>query len=89
MENTTKIINIIHSHLNILETQLRATKARWEINQANIAHDELTGSCFAWDKEERDRQFHKEDRIVGQTLALKKVLWDLESVGFDTKNLQS
>ena len=84
MENTTKIIQIIHSHLNILNAQLIATKARWDINEANKAHDELTGTCFAWDQEERDSQFHKEDRIDAQILTIKKVLWDLESVGIDT-----
>lgn len=90
MENTTKIIKIIHSHLNILNAQLIATKARWDINEANEAHDEITGTCIAWDKEDRDNEYHKENKIEDKILTLKKLLWDLESVGIDTtENLQS
>lgn len=90
MENTTKIINIIHSHLNILNAQLIATKARWDINEANKAHDKLTGSCFAWDKEDGQAQLNREDKLNAQILTLKKVLWDLESIDIDTtENLQS
>lgn len=89
MENTTKIIKIIKSHLKVLNAQLDAHKARWDINDTKIEHDRLTGSCSAWSQEDREAQRHKEDRLEYKILALTEVLWDLESVGIDTKNLQS
>ena len=81
MENTTKIINIINSRLRILDTQLTATKARWDINDAIKAHDELTGSSNAWTREEGVEQLEKEEKLASQILTLKKVLWDMEKLG--------
>ena len=81
MENTTKIINIINSRISILETQLKVTKSKWEINDAIKAHDELTGSSNAWTREEGVEQLEKEEKLASQILTLKKVLWDMEKLG--------